>query len=204
MNAIRGGGAGHVALLSFYLDGRGWVVVRDRRGRCDLPTSARRREVPGNTAGRTPRRGCHPGTRVGRGLLPLYTHACGGEVAAGHAAPLTPAHGPSGDTPALIRRTNQPARHGRWRGRGTETARRRVCITAPSPTALDAQHAHPPGPGTCRRRRKCVVSTPRGEFGVDRHRGSQRAARPQTTPACCLHATCCGCSGLAQDGPDNT
>ena len=156
--------------------------MRDRRGRYDLPTSAQRREAPGNTAGRTPRRGCHPAAPSGRGLLPLYTHACGGEVAMGHAAPLTPAHGPSGDAPALISSTNQPARHGRWRGQGTETARRRVCITAPSPTALDPQHAHPPGPGTCRRRRKCVVSTPRGEFGVDRHRGSQRAARPQTSP----------------------
>ena len=125
------------------------MVVRDRRGRYDLPTSAQRREAPGNTAGRTPRRGCHPAAPSGRGLLPLYTHACGGEVAVGHAAPLTPAHGPSGDAPALISSTNQPARHGRWRGRGTETARRRVCITAPSPPALDSQQAHPPGPGTC-------------------------------------------------------
>ena len=117
--------------------------------------------------------------RLGRELLPLYTHACGGEVAVGHAAPLTPAHGPSGDIPALISSTNQPARHGRWRGRGTKTARRRVCITAPFPPALDPQRAHPPGPGTCRPRRKGVASTPRGEYGVDRHRGSQRAARPQ-------------------------
>ena len=181
----------------------GWLCVTEG-GDAIFPRvrgAERRRETP--PAGHRGVAVIQP-PRVGRGLLPLYTHACGGEVAVGHAAPLTPAHGPSGDTPALIRRTNQPARHGRWRGQGTETARRRVCITAPSPTALDPQHAHPPGLGTCRRRRKCVVSTPRGEFGVDRHRGSQRAARPQTTPACCLHATCCGCSGLAQDGPDST
>ena len=181
----------------------GWLCVTEG-GDTIFPrvrSAERRRETPP---------GGHRGVaviqplRVGRGLLLFYTHVCGREVAAGYAAPLTPAHGPSGDAPALISSTNQPARHGRWRGQGTETARRRVCITAPSPTALDPQHAHPPGPGTCRRRRKCVVSTPRGEFGVDRHRGSQRAARPQTTPACCLHATCCGCSGLAQDGPDST